>query len=574
MFRSKSENTVKKAVNRRKQENLLIILEQATEIPPKNVPDLQKCSIFMKGVLYMDTNTQESNILEKLNKAAKAINYDINPDAKYDKDGKKRDFFITINEKAECYQSGLATYENMANYLNTTFSFINYACWDEEIGDNGNLHLHLFISFKNNHYFSSICKKFKGAHVQPKKGSAFFAMNYIKKPKGLQLNGVEKSHTQTKPMQEIGDFSDIEEKGKYDKDGTEIVKQQPEKVPINQRIKDLVAKFDTLEEIANADPYIFNTYRSTLQELFNQKQFEQFVSNPRVEKFEGREGTFYKVNKLVFYIFGQEGSGKTFSTRLEYGGKGKVGKVTFNKGIPNFDNYNGEPVMYLNEFKGNIPMSVLQNLLEEEPTMLDARYADKQNFAITYIFDSNIPFENLYPNVKTEEPDKYRSFVRRFTGGVWETYQTDDGVRYIALHEELLPKSSRYGDKYDPNKLSPPFSEKWTGFKRISLQKMQEIKDYEWTYIFKREKGQVIKQEGYRPYHEWEAIQAAQAELTDEEAEFLFLLNYEGPNIYDEEKAFYDEAIAKSEFPDDRKPIMLHAEHVRLAQDYKNEATT
>lgn len=88
-----------------------LALEQATEVLPKNVPVLRKCSIFMKGVLFMDT--KDSNILEKLNKAAKAINYDINPDAKYDKNGKKRDFFITINERAECYQSGLVTYENI-----------------------------------------------------------------------------------------------------------------------------------------------------------------------------------------------------------------------------------------------------------------------------------------------------------------------------------------------------------------------------------------------------------------------------------------------------------------------------
>lgn len=517
----------------------------------------------------MDTNTQDSEILEKLNEDAKSINYDINTSANYDPKAKKRDFFLTINEKAECYQNGLATYENMAEYLNSIFSAINYACWDEEIGDNGNLHLHLFISLENPVSFSSMVKKFRGAHIQPKKGSAYFAMNYIKKPEGLTLQGAEKSHTQTKKMLELGSFDAIKEKGLYDKNGTLIAKQKLEKVPINQRIKDLVAQFDTLEEIAKADPYIHNTYRATLQELLNQKQFEQFVSSPRVETFKGREGIFYKVNKLVYYIYGQEGSGKTFSTRLEFGGKGKVGKVTFNKGVPNFDNYNGEPVMYLNEFKGNIPMSVLQNLLEEEPTMLDARYADKQNFAITYIFDSNIPFENLYPNVKTEEPDKYRSFVRRFTGGVWETYQTDDGVRYIALHEELLPKSSRYGHKYAPDKLAPPFSEEWTGFKRISLQKLQEIKDYEWTYIFKKENGQIVKQSGYQTYHEWVAIQSARQELTDDEAEFLFLLDYKGQENYDEEKAFYDESITSSQFADDRKQIMLHAEHVRLAQEYK-----
>lgn len=572
MFRSKSKNTAKKAVNRRKQENLLIILEQATEIPPKNVPDLQKCSIFMKGVLYMDT--KDSNILEKLNEDAKNINYDINPTANYDKKSKKRDFFLTINEKAECFQNGLATYENMPEYLNSTFSAINYACWDEEIGDNGNLHLHLFLSLENPVSFSSMIKKFKGAHIQPKKGSAFFAMNYIKKPEGLTLQGAEKSHTQTKEMQEIGSFDNIKEKGLYDKNGALIAKQHQDKVPINQRIKDLVAQYDTLAEIAQADPYIHNTYRSTLQELLNQKQFEQFVSNPRVQTLKGKEGVFYKVNKLVYYIYGQEGSGKTFSTRLQFGGVGKVGKVTFNKGIPNFDNYNGEPVMYLNEFKGNIAMSVLQNLLEEEPTMLDARYADKQNFAITYIFDSNIPFKNLYPNVKIEEPDKYRSFVRRFTGGVWETYQTNDGVRYIALHEELLPQSDRYGDKYDPEKMEAPFSEEWTGFKRISLKELEAIKNYEQTYIFKKVDGNIVKRENYIDYHDWKNNNMACGKLTPQESRLVFGLEYTGRKNYEKEYQFYEESISRSPFEQERKEIMLQAAKSFLWRKYQKDMAT
>ena len=512
----------------------------------------------------MDHTKINSEILTKLNEDAKSIFYNTDEE-KYDPKAKKRDFFLTINEKSKCFQDGLATYDNMSAYLYSEFDHLNYACWDEEIGDTGNLHLHLFLSLENGISFSSMIKKFKGAHIEVKKGSAFFAMNYIRKPEGLVLHGAEKSHTQTKPMMEIGDFDAIKEKGLYDKNGSLIAKQQPEKVPINQRIKDLVAQYDTLAEIAVADPYIHNTYRATLQELLNQKHFEKFTSDPRVEKFEGKEGVFYKVNKLVYYVYGQEGSGKSFATRLEYGAEGKVGKVTFNKGIPNFDNYNGEPVMYLNEFKGNVPMSVLQNLLESEPTMLDARYADKQNFAITYIFDSNIPFFHLYTKVKEEEPDKYRSMVRRFTGGVWETYQTNDGVRYIALHEELLPKGTRYGDLYDPDKMDPPFSEKWTGFKRISLKELNEIKNYEKNHVFKIVDGNVILQSCYMDYHDWKKIQWAICELTQKESKFLFLLNPRGEKDPEKLKKFYEDTISRTTFPPDRKEIMLVA-----AQEYWN----
>ena len=517
----------------------------------------------------MTVNEIDESVLAKLNEVAEALGYNLEDmQTELKPNAKKRDYFITINSGAKCFQSGKATYENMKEYLYSVFENLLYACWDEEMGDNGNLHLHLFVSLQHGVSFSSMQKKFEGAHIQPKKGSAYFAMNYIKKPKGLTLKGDEKSHTQTKPMMEVGDFGTIVEKGLYNKDGALIAKP---KKSINQRIKELVAKYDTLEEIAVADPYVYNTYRTTLQELLDQKHFDNFVSNPRVEKIEGKEGTFYKVNKLVYYIYGQEGCGKTYSTRLQFGGKGKVGKVTFNKGVPNFDNYDGEPVMYLNEFKGNIPLSVLQNLLEEEPTMLDARYADKKNFAIIYIFDSNIPFQNLYPNVKKEEPDKYKSFIRRFTGGVWETYQTNDGVRYIALHEEFLPKSKRYGDKYDPNKIECPLSEKWTGYKRVPLAKLEEIKLYEWLNVFETVDGYDVLKSEYLDYHEWIAEKESMKQITLEELDFINSLNYKGPRNFEDELSFCDWAICASMFTEERQQLMWYAARNNMRKKYNCE---
>lgn len=107
----------------------------------------------------------------------------------------------------------------MADFLNCKFSTLSYACYDEEIGDNGNNHLHLFLCLPKDRSFNSMRKHFAGANVQKKKGSAFFTLNYIRKPKGLILKGKEKDHTQIKPFVETGDFDLITEKGLYDKDG-------------------------------------------------------------------------------------------------------------------------------------------------------------------------------------------------------------------------------------------------------------------------------------------------------------------------------------------------------------------
>ena len=133
----------------------------------------------------MGTEENNSN-LDRLNETAKVVDYNIKShDFEIEDSNKKRDYFITINSGAACYKSGKTTYENMEDFLYSTFDHIAYACWDEEIGDNGNLHIHLFASFHNAISFGSMRKKFEGANIQPKKGSAFFAMNYIKSQRDL-----------------------------------------------------------------------------------------------------------------------------------------------------------------------------------------------------------------------------------------------------------------------------------------------------------------------------------------------------------------------------------------------------
>lgn len=519
----------------------------------------------------MEPKEIEDAAINKLNEVAKECEYNVaESQIAIDKSIKKRDYFLTINVGAKCHQDGKATYENMREYLYVLFDNIVYACWDEEVGDNGNVHLHLFVSFRNPIGFGSMIKKFEGAHIEPKKGSAFFAVNYIRKPKGLELKGREKSHTQTKPMLEMGDFDAIAEKGLYNKDGALLAKSKP-KPSINDQIEALIEKYETMQDIAAADPYLFNTYGKTIAVLLEKKKLDRFKKSPLVEEVHGKNGVFYKVHKLVYYIYGQEGSGKSFSTHLEYGELGQVGRVTFDKGVANFDNYHGEPVMYLNEFKGNIPLSSLQNLLEEGLVMLDARYTDHQNLATTYIFDSNIPFEKLYSNVRESEPDKYRSFVRRITGGVWETYQTNDGIRYIALHEELLPKSCRYGDKYDPSKLRPPFSEEWTGFKHITLEQLNKIKTYEARYVYTEEKGQQVLRKDYLDYNEWTAEKTARFKLSAEEAAFLQSILANPCKQFHAEMRHIEDAVSTSSYSEESKLNILRAARHDVRFKYKKD---
>ena len=65
----------------------------------------------------MGTEENNSN-LDRLNETAKVVDYNIKShDFEIEDSNKKRDYFITINSGASCYQSGNATYENMEEYL-------------------------------------------------------------------------------------------------------------------------------------------------------------------------------------------------------------------------------------------------------------------------------------------------------------------------------------------------------------------------------------------------------------------------------------------------------------------------
>ncbi len=407
--------------------------------------------------------------LERLNNATH-ICYDDNTSVlPIENQDRKRDWFLTINAGAECRQNGKISYENMEDFLIREFKNLVYACWDEEVGDNGNNHIHLYVSMTHGKSFSKMKKLFPGANIEPKKGSAFYAANYIKKPKGLELKGKEKSHTQIKTAIEIGDFDNIIEKGIYNKDGTIIKKQKQD---INEILKIMVLQFDTMEDMAEFNPKIFNLYNKTLALMLDTKRKNKLLNLPITEKIVSESGEeFYVINRKVSYVWGLNGAGKTYGVYKKYGFK-NVGLVTFNKdNTANFDNYNNQETLLVDDFSGNIPFSVLQHMTDSYIKPLDARYQDKKTYYSNCIFTSNIPFGELYPNIKDKNLDRYNSMIRRFTGGVWEVFQDYNGTRYIALHTELLPQDMRFGDKYA--NLESPLSR---DFRVVSLETLELIK--------------------------------------------------------------------------------------------------
>lgn len=76
---------------------------------------------------------------------------------------KNRDYFITINESAKCYDSALDIIKDLNVSL---YAFIVH---DKDIDEDGNLkaiHKHIVLELKNAITFNSIRNKFEGAHIE------------------------------------------------------------------------------------------------------------------------------------------------------------------------------------------------------------------------------------------------------------------------------------------------------------------------------------------------------------------------------------------------------------------------
>ena len=136
----------------------------------------------------------------------------------------------------------------------------------------------------------------------------------------------------------------------------------------------------------------------------------------------------------VNYLYGATGTGKTTHV-YESEGIGNVYTVT-DYSHP-FDNYEGEPVLLLDEFVGQLSMPVALKVLDKWPVQLSARYSNKWAAYMRVWVVSNLPASDLY----TFSPESQRrAFFRRFT----HFYKMGDDHKLIEESNPLQPVVSEF----------------------------------------------------------------------------------------------------------------------------------
>lgn len=136
----------------------------------------------------------------------------------------------------------------------------------------------------------------------------------------------------------------------------------------------------------------------------------------------------------VCYLWGETGVGKT-SYVYEREGIGSV--YTVSDYGHAFDQYEGEPVLLLDEYAGQFSMPSILKILDKWPVQLSARYSNKWAAYRKVWVVSNLPPADLY----TYSPESQRrAFFRRFS----HFYHMDKSHNLVEESNPLQPVVSEF----------------------------------------------------------------------------------------------------------------------------------
>ena len=271
-----------------------------------------------------------------------------------------------------------------------------YWCMADEVGENGTPHTHVYLACQNAIMFSTLQRRFYGAHIEPAKGTHQQNRDYVRKD-GKWLNDAK--HETSLP-------DTFEESGK-------LPEETDQRLQVSEAICAMVKDGASNAEILEAYPSAMNR----LQHIEATRQ--TFLAEKYKNEFRKLE---------VHYIWGKTRVGKTRHVMEKYGYENVCRIISYQHP---FDSYKGQPVILFDEFRSSLPLSEMLKYLEGYPVMLPCRYADKVAcFTQVYII-SNIPLSEQYRNIQTEEPESWLAFKARLT----EVYEMLPDITPVPFEE-------------------------------------------------------------------------------------------------------------------------------------------
>jgi len=273
-----------------------------------------------------------------------------------------RNYILTINNPSQ-------TDEEFAEYLKS-LKHIKYYAFQREQGEKkATPHFQLYIEFNVGKTFPTMKEYFPTAHIEQRHGSKQQARDYCLKDDGTRIG----------TPYEYGEFAEERERT----DLTDIIEM------IHSGAND--------NEIKEVFPSQYFRYYKNIQFMRQQYLEDKFKNTFRILE--------------TTYIYGSAGIGKTKYVMEKYGYENVFRITNYERGM--FDAYKGQDVIVFEEFRSSLKVEEMLNLLDGYPLQLPCRYNDKTACYTKVYIITNIPFNEQYKNIQTEQPKTWEAFKRR-----------------------------------------------------------------------------------------------------------------------------------------------------------------
>lgn len=267
----------------------------------------------------------------------------------------------------------------------------------------GLIHLHMVLEDSNVCRFSALKKLYPKAHLEPTKGTKEQAEDYINKRGKFEEKGEQVLY--------IAKFGEIK--------GNQGARKDFEV------IEDLILSGKTPREIMDIN-FSYRRYEKMIKQAYYDKRI--------------KETPFLRPVKVIWHV-GESGSGKSYTAVKIAETRGEDSLYMYtdyeNGGL---DGYNGEPVLFMDEFRGQMKYSVLLGLLQGYRGQIHARYTNVIPLWNEVHITSVLPPDMVYQNMvcSNRDVDTLKQLMRRINTIVYHYIDVDgkyreyeiDGSRY------------------------------------------------------------------------------------------------------------------------------------------------
>lgn len=231
-----------------------------------------------------------------------------------------------------------------------------YLIYGKEIGENGTPHLQIYVEYGSSKRFDTMKKRYPRAHIEKRKGTALSASNYCKK---------DGNFIETGKLSNQGLRSDLTQYKLAIEDGMKV------------------------EEILTELPEVYHQYGRTLEKLedvFNRKKFRKWMTS-------------------CDWRYGETGTGKSETAFKDFD---PDTHYVFKNDNGWWDGYNGQEIVIINDFRGEIPYGILLQMIDKYPFEVRRRNREPFPFLakkviITSFGTPNEVYKNLSQNDSLEQ---------------------------------------------------------------------------------------------------------------------------------------------------------------------------